>query len=324
MDVVIENYNELPKALGLNPESEGLFVGRRDGFPIGLKFIGSADAMLLLFQIRHWLTAAATQLKKLTYDQEIAELIDKKGIEIEFADQLIWVTFPNVRLDAVGAVPRRVDSILGTLKAAELVGNPELCHYCQKEKVVDLSVSEGKVAQICPACFNARMKNYTAALPAPGRDAVPIFLMTPFAAIVGALLWVGCWIIYTLILDRVDSGAIGIPRLIFVAFILFLGIPAGLPVGWTIRQNRRRGNVASASAALLFASLTVLLGEVLYLAWLIWRWYGVFSLSTALKVLPAYYGGNDPFFLAMKLMAALTCVILAFEMAKPAKQKLKL
>ena len=103
-----------------------------------------------------------------------------------------------------------------------------------------------------------------------------------------------------------------------------IGLLVGGPVGWIIRQNRRRGHAASVTAAILFGSLAVVAGEILYLAWLIYRHFHVFSLATAVRVLPRYYLANDPLFLAIKAFTAVICVAVAYMIAKPEKARLKL
>lgn len=313
------------QALGLTPESDGLFVGKRQGFPIGLKFIDPQGAVLFLFQIRHWLVEGAPQIKLLTYEEEVAKLLAEKKIQIEFDERIAWLTLVDVgQCVEANVVTRLLDSVLRTFAQAGFIGDPELCHYCQKEKVATLSMSQNKVAQICTTCLDERLKKKERATAAPTGEAIPILLMSPFGAVLGALLWMGYWIAYSLIMESFKSDTIILPRLVWAMIILFAGILTGAPVGWIIKLNRRRGAATSATAAILFGSLAVIFGEIFYLAWLIWRWYGVFSISAAAKVLPEYYRENDLFFLLMKFMAALICVVLAYEMTKPEEAKLKL
>lgn len=313
------------QTLGLQPESDDLFVGKIQGFPVGLKFIDPQGAVLFLFQVRHWLPADAPQLRSLTYDEVVTKLLAEKKIQIEFDDRIAWLTLVDLgNCVEAEVVTGLLNSVLKTFAQAGFIGDPELCHYCRMQKVSNLSASEGKVAQICPACLDEHLEKKQRTTAAPTDEAVPILLMTPFAAAAGALLWMGYWIAYTLILETSTSDTVYLPRLVVAMIALFAGLLAGAPVGWIIRLNRRRGSATSASAAILFGSLAVLFGEILFLAWLIWRWYGVFSISVATKILPDYYGGNDPVFLALKFMAALVCMVLAYEMAKPEKAKLKL
>ncbi|HEX5222632.1 MAG TPA: hypothetical protein VFZ59_23960 [Verrucomicrobiae bacterium] len=325
MEKQLNNCEGFAKALGLEAATDDLYVGKFRGFPVGLKFIDPHGAILLLFQIRHWQTENSPQVKAVAYGEEIATLLKEKRIQIEIDDRIAWLTISDLgeqlKVDEVAGV---LDSVLQSFEKAGLIGDPELCHYCQKEKVPNLSAADGKVAQICPACLNERVSKTQAAASKPTSEAVPIFLMTPFAAAAGAALWAGCWMLFSVLLDSSKSDTVVVPRLLIALIALVIGLVAGAPVGGIIRWNGRRGNVASASAAILFGGLAVAGGEILYLSWLIWRWYDVFSLSVAARVLPDYYGNSDPIFLALKFMAAVVTVVLAYEMGKPDAVRLKL
>lgn len=319
------NCEGFAQTLGLKPENDGLFIGKILGFPIGLKFIDPQGVVLFLFQIRHWLTADAPQIKSLSYDEEVTLLLGEKKIQIEFEDRLTWLTLVDMgQCIEAGVVTRLLNSILKTFAKAGFIADPELCHYCLKEKAPTLSVSENKVAQICPACLDLRVKKKERETATAAGDAVPIFLMTPFAAVMGAMLWAGCWFCYDKFIESFQSDSVRMPYYLIGIIVLVIGIIVGLPVGWVIKQNRRRGNVSSASAAILFGIVAVAFGEIVYLAWLIWKWYSVFSISVAAKVLPDYYLGNSLFFLGMKFVAGLIGVIFAYEMSKPTEAKLKL
>ena len=186
-----------------------------------------------------------------------------------------------------------------------------------------LSSADGKVAQICPACLEERLGKRDRETAAPAAEAVPILLMSPAAAFVGALLWAAVWAGHTLLFENAGSGIVFVPRLVMVGVMICVGFLVGGPVGWIIRQNRRRGKAASVSGAILFGSLAVVAGEILYLAWLIHHLFGVYSLSAALHVMPTYYGGSDPIFLAEKVLTAFICVAIAYVIAKPENPKLK-
>jgi hypothetical protein len=311
--------------LGLEPGAGDLFVGRIRGFPVGLKFIDPAGAVLLLFQVRHWLTGASPQLKSVTYDEEVAKLLAHKSLEIEFDDHIAWLTFSRLgECIQSSEVARLLDSILEAFAKAGFIGDPALCHYCQKEKVDSITSVEGKVAQICPACLEERVKKVKQDSAAPAAEAVPILLMSPGAALCGAVLWAAFWIAHTLLFERLGIGVVFVPRLVMAVVMVGLGLLVGGPVGWIIKQNRKRGKAASLSAAVLFGSLAVIAGEVFHLTWLIYRDYGVVSFTAALHVMPAYYLGNDPLFLAFKAVAAAISIGVACFIAKPQEPTLKL
>lgn len=324
MDAPRNNIASFAESLGLAPAGE-LFVGKRGGFPIGLKVVDPQGAALLLFQVRHWLTSDAPQVKSLAYEGEVSDLLAAKKIEIEFDDRIAWVTmidlgqtFTSERVSAL------LDAILKTFAAAGLIGDPGLCHYCQKEKVDNLVSADGKVAQICPACLADRDKKLKANTAAATSEAVPLTLMTPAAAVAGALLWAICWSVYSKLTQPLGGETVFVPRIVLAVAVVLIGLTVGGPVGWLIKQNRRRGAAASAVAAILFTLLGVALGEVLHVEWLIYQMYHVLSFSVAVHTMPDYYLGSGGFFLAIKVFAVVMAVALAYGIAKPPKATLKL
>jgi len=325
LQTTTNNYSSFAQALDLQPGTDGLFVGKLRGFPVGLKFIDPPGGLLLLFQIRHWLQADAPQLKSVVYDSEITGMLADKKLEIEFDERIAWLTFA-VQEDQLESseVLRVLNSVLKSLETSQFIGDPDLCHYCQKQRVDTISSAEGKVAQICPACLDERLTKRQKEAASPARDAVPIFLMSPGAAIVGALLWAAFWIGHTILFEHLNSDRIIVPRIVMVGIMVVVGFLVGGPVGWIIRQNRRRGKAASASAAILFGSLAVVAGEICYVAWLVYHEFGLFSLSAALQIMPKFYVENDPLFLAEKALTGFVCVAVAYAIAKPTEPKLKL
>lgn len=320
-----ENLLEsLAVALGLEPYTEDLLAGRIRGFPVGLDIADPQAEMGLLFQIRHWLPGDAPVIERLLYDQEVSSFRAGGRIEIEFQDGIAWLTFRYFESSEVETIARLLNSILGTLLQAGFIGNPEVCHHCRTKKVLDLRVYGGKVGQVCPECWNdSKQKAMRGDGPAPS------FVFMPFGAaigaLLGALLWTGYWVVFTLYVEGRTSAATVVPIVAITIAALIAGIVAGTPVGWMIRLNRRRGAIMAASAAIISGVLAIAGGEILLLAWLIWRWHHVFSLSIAVEILPDYYRslGHSYVFLALKVVGAMCCVSWAHHISEPKPSKPK-
>jgi hypothetical protein len=323
LETTTYNYLELPNALGLMPDDDGLFVGKVQGFPIGLKIIDEGESPVLLFQIRHWLTKGAPELKALNYDVCLGALLRSKAVEIELEDRFAWFTINNLQACFhLATIPDLVASVLTSFKNAGLIGDESVCHYCHKERVETLTVDGGKVAQICSSCLAERNAKAQKETPQSVAESIPIALMSPGGALVGAVLWAACWAFHDAVFDYLNVKVI--PNLVVVVIAVVIGLMVGGPTGWLIKQNRRRGRVVSTIASILFGSLAVVAGEVFYITWLIFREFNVISLSAAVRVIPDFYGGAGAFFVAMRIVAAVTAVICAYEISQPKKATLNL
>src|SRR5690606_2798096 len=147
-------------------------------------------------------------------------LIEKK-LEIELDDRIAWLTF----VDGAECVANQmgapwIESILQTFAKAGLIGESELCHYCHKVNVKSVEYIEGKAVQICPACLKEKLDKKITATPAGSAEAVPIFLMSPFASLLGAALWALVWGAHTWFFGLLNERVIYVPILLEIGVLL--------------------------------------------------------------------------------------------------------
>lgn len=312
-------------SLGLTHIEGDVLYGKRRGFAVGFKVINPLENPLLLFQVRYPLKADSAEVQSIRYDSSVEELLKDKKLEVEFDDRLVWVTFvegaKHLLEDSVGKL---LDSILDSFTTAGLGRNGSLCHYCQREQVQEPSCFDGKVALICPGCLSERV-NAPENRPAEAVEgALPIGLLAPLATAAGVVGWAGFWIVFLLIVQSFNSETIYIPHLVEVGILVAAGFLTGGPVGLVIKRVQRRGRYLSMAFSLVCSIAAVVVGEVVFVAWLIYREYKVFSPSVAWEILPQIEMALGAFHLAVKFLAACLAVGVAVTMAKPAKPNLKL
>lgn len=319
------NCSGLTESLGLQPGGDDMFVGRLRGFPVGLKVIGSGGSELLLFQVRHLCSSEAKEVSRIQYPDEVAQLVAEKQVEIEFENKVAWVTFVDAgeRLDD-DSVGRLIESVLNSFVEAGVSGNSEVCHYCQRNKVASLTCHEGKVSQICPTCLSERLDAPANRTAEATEGAVPVFVLAPLAGLAGAVGWAACWIGYELLFELLHTNVIIVPHLLEAVLLVCVAGATGGPVGFVIKRIRRRGQHLSIGFAVLATLGAVVTGEVMFISWLIYREYKVFSPRVAWEILPQLEMQMGGFHLGMKVVAALVAVVLAAEMAKPKKPRLNL
>lgn len=312
-------------SLGLTQQEGEVFFGQRRGYAIGFKVINPLENPLLLFQVRHPLKADATEVQTLKYSADVESLKEAKEVEIELDDRLAWITFVHGGEHLLdGSLPKLLDSILDSFTAAGFSLNASLCHYCQREAVKDPSCFDGKVALICPACLSERL-NAPENLPADASEgALPIGALAPLAATVGAVGWAGFWFGFVLLFEFLSADKIYVPYIVEVGALVCVGFLTGGPVGFVIKRVQRRGRHLSMAFSAVCSFAAVVIGEVAFIAWLVYREFKVFSPSLAWKILPDVELASGGFHLAVRILAAVLAVGIAVGMAKPDKPKLKL
>ncbi len=325
MNGVVDESNNLTKALGLRPDKDGLFFGRVRGFPVGLKCIDPAGSGLLLFQIRHPLPADAPELATIQYSANIERLIAGKKLEISIEDRIAWLTFVEGGQHlADGSLIPLLNDVLSAFETAGLASNSHLCHYCRRNPVETVTCHDGKVAQICDACLRERLEAPANRSVDATAGAGPILILGPAAAVIGAVCWTLVWIGYDLLFEMLNTDVLHVPRLIEIIALLCVGAIVGGPVGLVIRRVPRRARNLSVIIAAICSVAAVLFGEVMYVAWLIYREFKIISVSGAWQVLPRLELETGGFHLAIKLLAAGVSTAIAVALAKPPKPRLNL
>lgn len=312
-------------SLGLTQNEGEVFFGKRRGYAVGFKVISPLENPVLLFQVRHPLKADTPEVQVLKYNAEVESLKEAKEIEIELDDGLAWLTFIDGAghlLD--GSIPKLLDSILDSFTTAGFNRNASLCHYCHRVEVKESSCFDGKVALICPACLSEKL-NAPENLPADASEgALPVGTLAPLAATVGAAGWAGFWIGFVLLFEFLSADKIYVPYIVEVGALVCVGFLTGGPVGFVIKRVRRRGHHLSVAFSAVCSIAAVVMGEVAFIAWLVYREFKVFSPSVAWKILPDIELASGGFHLVVKLLAAGLAVWIAVGIAKPDKPKLKL
>jgi hypothetical protein len=132
------------------------------------------------------------------------------------------------------------------------------------------------------------------------------------------LFWTG----YDLLFDLLNTQVIIIPRILEFVALICVAAATGGPIGFVIKRIRRRGKNLSATFAVLWTLVAVAAGEVLYVAWAVYREVKVFSVSASWQILPRLELELGGFHLAIRIVAMVCAVAIAVELAKPPKTKL--
>jgi len=217
-----------------------------------------------------------------------------------------------------------LNDVLGAFEKAGLNADTNLCHYCRRNPVEAVICYEGKVAQICDTCLRERMAASANRHVDATAGGGPILILSPVAALIGGVCWALVWIGYDLLFDLLKTDVLHVPRLAEIAALLCVGAMVGGPVGLVIKRVPRRARNLSVTIATICSIAAVAFGEVIYVAWLIYREFKIISISGAWQVLPRLEWEMGGFHMAIKLLAACVSVAIAVVLAKPPKPKLNL
>jgi hypothetical protein len=91
----------------------------------------------------------------------------------------------------------------------------------------------------------------------------------------------------------------------------------GVPIGLLVKSVNKTGYRLPMVAAMICACISIVLGEIGYGAWRIYREIGVFDLRDGWMIFPHYVRHGNLLYLGLKIAAAVVAVVVAYEIARP-------
>jgi hypothetical protein len=326
MNALSAQVEDLVRELNLLPAEENVVYGQVKGVPILIKFIGTEEAMVLLIQIRFPMSFSDRVPTKISYGPVVDAKLEDRTAEISIEDKnVVWFTINDgYHCLEEGNVKTLLEDVLNGLQKVGLAGKPGCCHFCQNTPVPQATYNSGKVVQICPACLNERLNTPENRPAEAAEGATTMTLLSPIVVAVGALGWAAAWAGYDALFDLFGTKNIRIPTVMFLFGMVLIGGAVGGPVGLMLKMIGKRGAGLSKAFAIVLAIGSVVLGEVMYITWLIYKDYEIVSFSVAVQILPDVLLESGPLAMIIRLIAAIAAVWLAVSIGKPKAPKLLL
>lgn len=279
----------------LRPADERTFFGRYRGYPMALTLVGDADTPNLLVQLRHLLDKdQLPDEQTIHYADALSALLKNRQAKIELDERIAWVSlYDAVNLEDARTVLDLLDSAVDGLERAGVTSTGNVCHYCERNEVAEVTYADGRVAQICHMCRSDRATAQEEATRATVLGASSTILTGGIACLLGAVLWAAGWSVYNALVAWLagDNNEVVIPDIVAFAIAAAIGALCGAPIGFLIGKIPRRGEQVGISVAALSAIIAVLVGELLCVVIIVYRLADVLSLSAAWHLLGDYWSG---------------------------------
>jgi hypothetical protein len=194
MDANEALFGSVIQHLELSPGDEKVFCGRYRGFPIAVQALPGERSIGLLFHVRHPLDDQSLPAREYHYGDEVDGLIADGKAEVSVEGKIAWLTLYEIEQapqdeTALGLL----DAVLDEWEEAGLCLG-DLCQDCRKESVESVSYHKGRVAQICPACMDIRVRKAYQSLAGNSKNRVILICMCLIAILVASLAWTALWI----------------------------------------------------------------------------------------------------------------------------------
>jgi hypothetical protein len=268
-------------------------------------------------QIRHPLDEEALPKRDYKFGERLDGLIAQEAAAVSIEATIAWLTLYDASgLLKEGAIPSLLDSVLDEFDRAGLADGG-CCHICRIEPVELVTYHKGRVGRICPDCLDARVQSRLAE--ANAKQLVPAKFVVFAAAVTffATNAWAGIWISYELLVEFLE-GKGGAPlKLLFVALTLAVVGLVAAPIGYLFRKGSRAGSRTPMIVATICTCIAIALGDLLFGSWVFSRAGDGFHPGYGWLIFVYYVQQASPFYIAIKLLAAVLAVVVANRMASP-------
>jgi hypothetical protein len=317
-DEVAGQIESIAHELRAKPGVGGYVVGVLDNAPFLFKVV-SVEPTVLVFKFR-----LLTQSKKTpNWGETLTGPVCGIGISSETDAKYLWLWI------------RKADGLDGKMIAglarqcvnyyAECFpANHEHCYLCGQARSVSLVQEDNAVALICEECVAKAGRQKAEEERRLNRSSVLFGPLVPLAIGVSALGWALFWILYDRLFEMLGVETIVVPHIVIV--IVLVACSCGF--GWPVAKLLLRSGIAKIMPRLvvapLFALATVILGEILFSLFLVYRFEKTLDLVVSLQLLVRLYVQGDWMYTVFRLLFAGGIAVMIYENIEPKKAKLKI
>ena len=317
MQEIAKQLADLMQRLSLQPAGANNFFGKVLGFPLGVQVVLNSETTGLIFHVRHPFKTSNSP-GPYTPDGCLAELILNRKADFDLDDRIAWLSFFDCAalLQEDKVYPLLTETLSG-MKKAGFCPDGDLCHECQKESVAELKFDDGRVTQICQTC--QRQEAQAVALHPHNVPFIVGYGLV--SALFAAISWAGAWSLYDWCFSLFHSKTIYLPTMGLAVTYVGIGFATAFPSSFILKKIPRRGDKIAGWIGGAFVLIAVLVGELLYVAWMIYREVDVFNFKVAFTLLPSIVGHYPTTFALGKVGAAAIAVYFAYDAVRPKKPR---
>jgi len=306
------------RALGLKAAEGGEFFGSRDGQPLVLAVIGW-DPPAVLFKVRVNTTANTP----VPLPKALTDLAGTRVVNVSVENGYGWLTFYDLRRVSAQDVLPRLDDLLSALRSQGLNLAPQ-CVSCGRGGLEDVTYRDGSVTWMCSDCLAKKEREKEIADEQRELRAPPWGIFLPLAVVGSALCWALVWFLFDLLFVVLKTDEISAPGEVMVLAAVVVALPMGISVGYLTRKSRISFVLPAHVAAPLLMLGAAIVGEGLYLSYVIFRKVGILQLAVAIRALPAVFKAYPEGMAGLKVMLLVMTMLVSFGVAKITKPPLKL
>lgn len=283
--------------LGFAVVDDDTAVGELREFPVSVTVLG-VDPPSMMFQIR--VHPDGTQTQPVL---DLMQGVPEEQARLSFEDGSVWLSLYDMSGLDIPAFHQLLEGMVDTLRATDFAVGPGCLRCGEDGDDVQKMYVDGRPTRLCTACFEEADRDRQELETELNQTSLGATLGLPGAALFVAAGWAGFWTLIDITFEFfrirfVDVNILTVPLMLVLLGVV--GWALGWPTGTTLRRSaaiRKAPRILS----LLFALVTAIAGETLYVGIYLLRVFGVFDLGIAAQVMGAVVAGYTGFWICCKL-----------------------
>lgn len=311
---------EVMARLQLWPADGQTAYGEIDGSPVTLTILGM-EPLALLWAFK--LHGGASALPALA--PELQEALPEFQGTLTLEDGYGWLSLYGLSQAGSDGIEAIVRLVARDLREGGVVLG-QRCASCGDTTNAELVHIEGRTSRLCPDCVENLYAAKQVAERELNRGSLIHGATLPIIFTLTAIGWMVFWVTVDLVFEWLAIRVLVIDQFVGMFLIGLLGAVGfglGTFLGTSLRQSgaTRLSPTAVAGSGVILATIA---GEVLYVAFCVFRQIGVFDLAVAWAALVPFIQGYPKFWIAGKLIVIALATFGAMQAAAPERAAVRL
>lgn len=305
-------------ALGAEAGSDRYFRGRVDGTPFLMKVI-SDNPPAYLIKLRMIAPHNLESKWPATLSGHYASA--NIGCEIEDDYIFLWIRDSSSldTADIVSLVRECIDHYTDYFPQAS-----GYCFDCRESGNASVIQSGLSVSSICGTCLDKRAKERNSEEARLNKSSGSFALLIPLAITLSAVGWATFWWLCDAAFTAANAERIWAPTIVLALVVLAVGFGLGWPVGKLLHRSGLVKWLPPAVLSIAVAALTLILGELLFASYIVFRAVGAFDPGMVFQNALSIAFRGDFLYAMLKMMFAIAFATVVFQVAKPKRVKIPL
>lgn len=297
--------------LGAEPGSHGYFKALAGGVPLLFK-ITSEEPFGYMFKLR----MKEPHNLPCSWHENLPPEFSNADVKCEIDAEYIYLWIRNPLVVSAISIADAVRECINDHRRYFPSGS-DYCFDCKSVGTAQLVQAGGSVSSVCDSCLDAREDKRKTTEEKLNESSANYAALFPLALILSSLGWASFWAAYDWAFAASGEKRIIVPIFGLLLLVAGVGVALGWPIGKLLHRSGVVKRFSPGSLSIIAGVTTLIIGELLYSAHLVYRITGSFHPGLILKNSVMIATGGSVGYTLGKLIFAGGLIVVIHHIAKP-------